>query len=266
MREFEADIGRDGTVYHLAWQGHGETARHYSLPENRSAHRQNYFEFDLRAPFTDNLGLQERGIEDPPEVVVSSARRLTDRLQNWHRGRDLRSIPSDWGDVVEHIYETRGEKTPKYLNGRGGVYFTGDLGEVTDGRIERLIGSATVARLAGDARVAQMWGRSRVEVADENACIESTWQAARIERMTGDSCIQMMCQGSSIGRLGGNARVLIMHGATRVEGVYGSAFCARGADGSVNTPDASLAESLELSANDRWKRVDVIAEGESVYA
>jgi hypothetical protein len=266
MREFEADIGRDGTIYHLSWHGHAVTARHYDLPENTSPNRQNYFEFDLRAPFIDNLGLQERGIESPPEAVFRAAERLSQRLRNWQKGRDLRSIPQDWGDVVEHVYEVRGDRTPKYLNGRGGVYFTGELGDVSEGRIERLIGSARIERLAGTASIGQMWGRSCIEEMDGNARVESTWQAARIEHMKGTSIVDMTCQSSSIGRLDENARVLIMNGATRVDGLFGSAFCACGADGSVNTPDASHVNTLDLSANHRWKAVVVVPEGEPIYA
>ena len=266
MREFEADIGRDGTVYHLAWEGHGPTARHYNLPENTSAHRQNFFEYDLRAPFIDNLGLQERGIEDPPEVVVQAAERLTHKLRNWHQGRDLRSIPKDWGDVVEHVYENRGTRTPKYLNGRGGVYFTGELDEVTEGRINRLLGSAVIHRLAGNASIAQMWGRAHIEEMTDDACVESTWQAARIGTMSGRSQVNMMCQSSSVGEMRDESRVLIMHGATRIEAVYGRTFCVRGADGSVNTPDRTIEAERILSEHERWQSVQLITEGESVYA
>ena len=266
MREFEANITRDGTVCHLAWGSHTDTADHFKIPENRLKWRQSYYEYDLRAPFTDNLGLQARGIEDPPEAVFRSAERLTERLRNWHRGRDLRSIPDDWGDVVEHVYEVRGSRTPKYLNGRGGVYFSGVLDEVVEGRIHRLLGSAGIKRLAGTACVAQMWGQSRVDEMRDTARVESTWQSARIGKMFDHAQIDMTCQSSLVEEMHDSSRILIMHGATRVLALHDQALCARGADGMVLTADREVRAREILSAVERWKSVEVIGEGEGVFA
>ena len=266
MREFEANITRDGTVCHLPWGSHTDTAEYFKIPENRLRWRQNYYEYDLRAPFTDNLGLQARGIEDPPEAVLRSAERLTEELGNWHRGRDLRNIPDGWGDVVEHVYEVRGSRTPKYLNGRGGVYFSGVLDEVVEGRIHRLLGSAGIKRLAGTACVAQMWGQSRVDEMRDTARVESTWQSAQIGRMLDHAQIDMMCQSSLVEEMRGSSRILIMHGATRVLALYDQALCARGSDGAVFTANREIKARAILSAVEHWKSVEVIREGEGVLA
>jgi len=266
VREFEANITRDGTVFHLPWGSHLDTAEYFKIPENRLKWRQNYYEYDLRAPFTDNLGLQARGIEDPPGPVLRSAERLTEKLRNWHRGRDLRSIPEDWGDVVEHVYEVRGPRTPKYLNGRGQVYFSGVLGEVRDEYIERLLGSAGIKRLAGSACVAQMWGQSRVDEMRDTARVESTWQSARVGRMLDHAQIDMMCQSSLVEQMHGSSRILIMHGATRVLALHDEALCARGSDGAVLTPNREVKAREILSAVEQWKSVEVINEGEGVFA
>lgn len=266
MREFEANITRDGTVYHLPWGSHLDTAEYFKIPENRLRWRQNYYEYDLRVPFTDNLGLQARGIEDPPEAVLRSAERLTEKLRNWHRGQDLRSIPEDWGDVVEHVYEVRGSRTPKYLNGRGQVYFSGVLDEVGDEHIHRLLGSARIKRLAGSACVAQMWGQSRVDEMRDTARIESTWQSAQIGRMLDHAQIDMMCQSSVVEEMHDSSRILIMHGATRVLALHDQALCARGSDGAVFTANKKVRVRAILSAVERWKLVEVIQEGEGVFA
>lgn len=265
MRDLDAVITQDGTVYHLAWANHLQTIAHFKIPENVSEWRQNYYEYDIHAPFTDNLGLQARGIQDPPEAVVRSAERLTEQLRNWHRGLDFRSIPEDWGDVVEHVYETRGAKTPKYLNGRGGVYFCGELEEVREGCIHRLLGSARIRRLAGHACVSQVWGNARIDEMADRAQVESTWQAARIGKMSGWSQIGMMCQSSSVGEMRDDARILILHGATRVEALFGRALCARGADGFVFTPDGTVGRDV-LATHEKWQDLRFVAEGEAVHA
>lgn len=266
MREFEADITRDGTVCHLAWGSHMDAVRHFNIPENTSEWRQNYYEYDLRAPFTDNLGLQARGIEDPPEAVLRSAERLTEKLRNWHQGRDLRSIPEDWGDVVEHVYEVRGSKTPKYLNGRGGVYFCEALEEVRDRHIHRLLGTARIVRLVGSASVGQMWGQSRVDEMRDASRVESTWQSAKIGKLFDRARIDMMCQSSSVEEMRDNAQILIMHGASRVLALYDKSLCARGYDGTVHTPDRKIKKRVVLAINDRWKTVRIIRQGEGVFA
>jgi hypothetical protein len=236
MRDFDAVITRDGAVYHLAWANHLQTIAHFKIPENVSEWRQNYYEYDIHAPFTEVVGLQPRGIEEPPEEVIRSAERLTGQLRNWHRGLDLRSIPEDWGDVVEHVYEVLGPKrTPKYLNGWGGVYFCGALEEVRDGHIRRLLGTARVARLAGASCVDQMWGQSRVDEMRDAARIGEMRESARVSRMLGRSQVGMMCNSSSVEEMRGESRVLVMFGASRALGLYDSARCARAYDSTVYT-------------------------------
>lgn len=82
MRDFDAVIARDGTVYHLAWANHLQTVAHFGIPENKSEWRQNYFEYDIRAPFTEGLGLQSRGIEDPPEPACLASDRSSAALSD----------------------------------------------------------------------------------------------------------------------------------------------------------------------------------------
>ena len=267
MRDFDAVITRDGMVYHLAWANHLQTVAHFGIPENVSEWRQNYYEYDIHVPFTEGSGLQPRGIEEPPGAVVRSAQRLTEQLRNWHRGRGLRSIPEDWGDVVEHVYEVLGPKrTPKYLNGRGGVYFCGILEEVRDRRIHRLLGTARVVRLTGSSCVEQMWGQSRVDEMRDASSVGETRESAQIGRMFDRSQVGMTCMSSSVEEMRGDSRVLVMFGASRVLALFDSALCARACDSTVYTPDKKANKRAILSADKRWKAVKVIQEGKGVLA
>lgn len=266
MRDFDAVITQDGTVYHLAWGNHLQTVAHFGIPENKSEWRQNYFEYDIRAPFTEGLGLQTRGIDDPPERVVRSAERLTERLHNWHRGRDLRGIPEDWGDVVEHVYEVMGLRAPKYLNGRGGVYFCGVLEEVRDERVHRLLGTARVRWLTDCACVEQMWGRSQVDEMRDASSVGETRESAQIGRMLGRSQVGMTCNSSSVEEMRDDSRVLIMYGASRVLALFDSAMCVRAYDSTVYTPRKKINKRAILSVDKRWKAVKVIQEGKGVFA
>lgn len=266
MRDFDAVITRDGAVYHLAWANHLQTIAHFGIPENKTEWRQNYFEYDIRAPFTEGLGLQARGVDDPSERVVRSAERLTERLHNWHRGRDLRGIPEDWGDVVEHVYEVLGSRAPKYLNGRGGVYFCGVLEEVRDKTVHRLLGTARIRRLTGSACVEQMWGRSRVDEMRDASKVGEMRESAHVGRMLGRSQVGMTCNSSSVEEMCDDSRVLIMHGASRAQALFDSALCARACDRTVYTPNKKLRRREVLSAVEWWKMVKVIQEGEGVFA
>jgi len=266
MRDFDAVITRDGTVYHLPWRVHLDIVRHFGIPENVSPWRQNYFEYDIRAPFTEGKGLQSRGVEDPPEAVIAASERLTERLRNWHRGRGLRSIPEDWGDVVEHVYEIKGPNTPKYLNGRGGVYFCGVVEEVRDEPIRRLLGTARIRLLAGSACVEQMWGRARVDEMRDRSQIGEMRESSQVGRMRDHSVIEMMCQSSCVEEMRDHAQVRIMYGASRVLAIFGAALCARGCDGVVFTADRRVKKRALLATNERWKKVKVLRKGESVFA
>lgn len=266
MRDFDAVITRDGTVHHLPWGSHLDIIAHYGIRENVSLVRQNYWEYDIRTPFTDGIGLQARGVEEPPGRVVRAAERLTERLQNWHMGRDLRSIPKNWGDAVEHVYELRGSRAPKYLNGRGGVYFTGVLKELRDGRVRRLIGTARVELMAGAGRVDAMWGSARVDEMRDDSSVGEMRESAQVGLMRDRAVVELICQSASVEEMRDSSRVMIMHGSSRVLALYGSALCARGCDGVVSTPDRRVRKRAVLSAHERWKKVKVVEAGESVFA
>ncbi len=265
MRDFDAIITRDGTVHHLPWGAHLDIIAHYKIRENVSVVRQNYWEYDIRAPFTDGIGLQARGVEEPPERVVRAAERLTERLRNWHGGRDLRSIPKDWGDAVEHVYEIRGSRAPKYLNGRGGVYFTGVVKDLRESA-RRLIGTVRVGLMAGASSVDAMWGRARVDEMRDDSRVGEMRESAQVGRMRDRAAVEMICQSSLVEEMRGSSRVMIMHGSSRVLALYDSALCARGCDGVVSTPDRKVKNRAILSADDRWKKVKVVRAGESVFA
>ena len=53
----------------------------------------------------DNVDEHNSRIEDISEEDIEtwSAAKLTEDLCRWHVGRDMRTIPEDWGDVVEHV-------------------------------------------------------------------------------------------------------------------------------------------------------------------
>ena len=267
MEAFDALITRDGSVYHVAWQTHTGIIAHFGIPENTSMVRQNYWEYDLRVPFSGTYnGLQARGIKEPPEVVVNAAERLTGMLRNWHHGRDLESIPPEWGDLVEHVYGVLGEETPRFLNGRGGVFFRDTVEEMVDGTVRRLIGSARVRRLAGAARIDGMWGRARVEEMVGESRIGCIWEAGSVGRMRQRSVIEILCQSAVVEEMWDRARVMIMHGASRVLALHDSSLAARACDGVVCTPDPNANPCQLLSADERWKQVKAIEPGDAVLA
>jgi len=266
MRDFDAVITRDGTVYHLAWCNHQQTVAHFGIRENRSQWAQNYWESDIRAPFGEGLGLQARGIEEPPGPVVRNAEKLTERLHNWHRGRDLRGIPENWGDVVEHVFEIIGARAPKYLNGRGGVYFRGVLAEVRDQCVPRLLGTARIELLSGTARVDQMWGKSSIDEMRDTSSIGEMRESTRVERMFDRTVVGMMCNSSLVAEMHDTARIQIMYGASRVLALFDASLCGRGCDGTVFTTDPTLRQERTLSLDERWKAVEVVDAGTSVFA
>ena len=267
MEAFDSIITRDGSVHHVAWQTHTGVIAHFGIPENTSPVRQNYWEYDLRVPFSGTYnGLQARGIEDPPEAVVGAAERLTQKLGNWHRGRELESIPGEWGDVVEHVHGVLGEATPEFLNGRGGVFFSGVVEEVSHGAVRRLIGSATITRLAGETRIDGMWGSARVEEMTGKSRIGGIWEAGSVGRMREDSVIEILCQSAVVEEMRDRARVMIMHGASRVLALYDASQAARACDGVVCTPDPNPDASSILRADERWKRVELIPPGQGILA
>ena len=267
MEAFDAVIMRDGTVHHLPWQTHTGIIAHWKIPENTSPVRQHYWEYDLRAPFSGGYnGLQPRGIEDPPEVVVRAAERLTEKLGNWHRGRDLETLPDEWGDLVEHVFGVLGDETPEFLNGRGGVFFTGVVEEMTEDALPRLIGAATVRRLSGDARIGAMWGRARVDAMSDDARIGCVYEAGSVGCMRDDAVIEILCQSAIADEMHDRSRVMIMHGASRVLALYDASVAARAADGVVYTPDRDADRRQLLAADKRWKRVEIVEPGAAVLA
>jgi len=267
MQAFEAVITRDGSVHHVPWGSHLDVIERCGIPENNSMLRQNYWEYDLQAPFVGGYnGLQARGVETPPEGVVRAAERLAERLRQWHSGRALKTIPEEWGDMVEHVYQVMGSRTPKYLNGRGGVYFRDCVEEVREGRVARLLGTARVGRLSGTASVGGMWGRARVDEMTDTSRIDMLYEAASVGRMLGNSEVQMMCQSSVVEEMRDSARVLIMHGASRVLALHDTALAARGCDGVVSTPFRKVRKRPLLNAHERWKKVVVVKDGASVFA
>ena len=266
MQDFNGIITRDGRALHTPWGTHLEIVAHYQVPENTSLVRQNYWEYDILAPFVDGGGLQARGIEEPPDVVVSAAANLTDDLCKWHSGRNLKSIPAKWGDVVEHVYQVQGRRTPKYLNGRGGVYFSASVDRLRDVRITRLIGSARIGCLDGSSVVESMSGRSRIDELAGDAVIKDMRERASIGKMTGRSRVETLCQSGVVEKMQDLTHVLLMFGAARVLGLYGRAVCGRACDGTVFTADERVDMQALLSSVDRYKCVKVVAEGESIFA
>ena len=266
MQDFNAIITRDGGVLHLPWGSHSEIVAHFEVPDNTSLVRQNYWEYDILAPFVDGGGLQVRGVEEPPDVVVRAAAELTCDLCEWHSGRNLRSIPAEWSDVVEHIYQVHGRRTPRYLNGVAGVYFSGSVEHLCDVHIMRLIGSARIGRLEGHSVVESMSGRSRIEELCGEARIKDMRERASIGKMSGRSCVETLCHSGLVEKMYDSARVVLMFGAARVLGLYGQAACGRACDGTVFTADEHVAMQGLLSSLDRYKRVKVVGEGESVFA
>lgn len=266
MQDFNAIITRDGRVLHLPWATHNDIVEHFQVPENTSLVRQNYWEYDIRVPFEDGGGLQARGIEEPPEAVVEAAEKLTRDLCMWHVGRNLRAVPEDWGDVVEHVYEVRGKRTPKYLNGRGGVYFAGNVDRLSDVRIRRLLGRARIGRLEGGAVVEFMAGSARIDELGGEAVIRDMRKQASIGRMTGRSCVELLCESGVVEKMRDEARVMRMWGASRVLALEGRAAAGRGPDKTVYTADPQVDEEGLLASMEGFERVKVIGEGESVYA
>lgn len=266
MQDFNAIITRDGRILHIPWGTHLEIIAHYQVPENTSLVRQNYWEYDILAPFVDGGGLQARGIEEPPDVVVHAAVNLTDDLCRWHSGRNLRAIPAEWGDVVEHIYQVRGRRTPRYLNGRGGVYFSGSVERLSDVHIMRLIGGARIGRLEGSSVVESMSGHTRIDELGTDAVIKDMRERASIGKMTGRSCVEILCQSGVVEKMYDSARVTLMFGASRVLNLHDRALCGRGCDGVVFSADAEIDKQALLSSVDRYKCVKIIADGESIYA
>lgn len=266
VQDFNAIILRSGDILHLPWGSHTQIVDHYGVPENTSTYRQNYWEYDILPPFVDGGGLQARGIEEPPEQVLATAARLTDDLCNWHAGRRLRSIPPDWSDVVEHIYQIRGRRTPAYLNGRAGVYFSCNIDHLSDVRIVRLIGSARIGRLDGASVVASMSGQSHIEELAGDAVIQDVRERASIGKMTGRCRIEILCQSGIVQSMHDSSRVTLMHGASRILSLHDQATCARGCDGTVFTADLAADHRALLESESRYRSVQLIASGEPVYA
>jgi len=266
MRDFNAIIMRDGRVLHIPWGTHTDIVEHYDIPENSSPLRQNYWEYDIMAPFVDGGGLQARGIEEPPEAVVRAAARLTENLCKWHRGRGLRSIPADWGDVVEHVYQVRGRRAPRYLNGRGGVYFSGRVERLTDAHIARLTGTATIGILEGSSVVETMSGRACIEEAAGETLIKDARERARIGKMTGRARVEVLCQSAVVEEMRDSSQVVLMFGASRVLRLYDRAVCARGCDGVVFCAAEPPDKNALLASRERYRSVRVIENGEEVYA
>ncbi|HEO71600.1 MAG TPA: hypothetical protein ENN80_10080 [Candidatus Hydrogenedentes bacterium] len=267
MQAFDAVITRDGTVHHVAWEAHTGIVARCGIPENTSIVRQNYWEYDLRVPFTGGYnGLQLRDVEEPPEAVVAAAEHLTERLCDWHRGRGLDAIPEDWGDVVEHVYGMMGEETPKFLNGRGGVRFAGRLAELDSGTLCRLIGAARVGRLCGSARVEAVWASARVDEMADAARIGVVYEAGIVGVMRDAAAVEMLCQSAVVSEMHDRSRVMIMHGASRVLALHGSSAAARGCDGVVSTPDAEADARALLAEDARWREVSIIPAGTGVLA
>lgn len=266
MQDFNAIITRDGRVLHIAWATHNDIIERYDVPENTSLVRQNYWEYDILPPFVDGGGLQARGIEEPPEGVVSAAAKLTEDLCNWHQGRGLRSIPAEWGDVVEHVYKVRGHRAPKYLNGRGGVYFSGHVERLSDAHVMRILGSATIGRLEGRSVVETISGRARIEEAGGDTVIKDMRERASIARMTGRARVQTLCQSAVVEEMHDSTHVVLMFGASRVMGLYGRALCGRACDGVVFSASEPEDEKGLISSVDRYASVRITAEGECIYA
>lgn len=266
MQDFDAIITRDGRVLHIAWATHTDIVERCEVPENTSPLRQNYWEYDILPPFVDGGGLQARGIEEPPEVVVHAAAKLTEDLCNWHRGRSLRSIPADWGDVVEHVYQVRGRRAPRYLSGRGAVYFSGHVKRLSDAHVMRLLGGATIGRLDGRSVVETISGRARIEEVAGDAVIKDMRERASIARMSGRARVEVLCQSGVVEEMHDSAQVVLMHGASRVMGLYGRALCGRASDGVVFSASQPADEKALLASSDRYREVKIIAEGESIYA
>lgn len=266
MQDFNAIITRAGDILHLPWGSHTQIVEHYRVPENTSPYRQNYWEYDILPPFVDGGGLQARGIEEPPEEVLAAAARLTEDLCNWHSGRRLRSIPADWSDVVEHIYQIRGRRTPAYLNGRAGVYFSCSIDHLSDARIVRLIGSARIRRLDGASFVAGMSGQSHIDELAGDAIIQDVRERASIGKMTGRCRVEILCQSSIVQSMHDSSRVTLMHGAARILSLQDQATCARGCDGTVFTADPKADHQLLLAPESRYKSVKLIGSDEPVYA
>ena len=266
MQDFNAIIMRDGRVLHIAWGTHTDIVEHFNVPENTSRVRQNYWEYDILPPFVDGGGLQARGVEEPPEVVARAAERLTENLCNWHRGHALRSIPAEWGDVVEHIYQVRGRRAPKYLNGRGGVYFSGRIERLADARITRLIGTATIGILDGRSVIETMSGRACVEEAAGGTLIQDARERARIGRMTGRARVEVLCQSAMVEEMHDSTQVVLMYGASRVMAIHGCAICGRACDGVVFCAAEPTDEAGLLASQERYRSVRVIQQGEQAYA
>ena len=57
-----------------------------------------------------------------------------------------------------------------------------------------------------------------------------------------------------------------MHGASRVLALYDSALCVRGFDGAVFTTDENTGKQAALSADGRRKEIQVVRQGEGVFA
>ncbi len=266
MQDFNAIITRDGSVLHLPWGTHNEIVEHFAVPGNTSLARQNYWEYDILPPFVDGGGLQARGIEEPPDVVLSAAANLTDSLCAWHSGRNLRAIPTEWGDVVEHVYQVRGRRAPGYLNGRGGVYFSGIVKRLSDVHITRLIGSARIVRLDGTSVVDTMSGQARIDELCQHAVITDMRERAGIGKMSGRSCVETLCQSTVVAEMHDDARVIVMFGASRVLRLYGRASCGRACDGTVFTADSKVCKNALLASAERYKSVKIVREGESVFA
>ena len=266
MQDFNAIITRDGRVLHIAWAAHTEIVERCEVPENTSLVRRNYWEYDIRSAFVDGGGLQARGIEEPPEVVVRAAAKLTEDLCNWHQGRSLRTIPADWGDVVEHVYQVRGHRAPRYLNGRGAVYFSGHVKRLSDAHVMRLLGSATIGRLEGRSVVETISGRARIEEVGGDTVIEDMRERASIGEMSGRARVETLCQSAVVEEMHDSSQVVLMFGASRVMGLYGQAVCGRACDGVVFSASEPADEEALLASSDRYKSVRIITEGESIYA
>ena len=67
MRDFDAAITRDGTVYRLPWATHLEIIEHFGIPENSSQWRQNYFE--CRGFIGSAEAVRARAVRDGVEAL-----------------------------------------------------------------------------------------------------------------------------------------------------------------------------------------------------
>ena len=100
----------------------------------------------------------------------------------------------------------------------------------------------------------------------DRSSIGMLYEAASVGRMLDDSVVEMMCQSSVVEEMRDAARVMIMHGASRVLALYDRALATRGCDGLVSTPFRKVKKRPLLKTHERWKKVVVVKDGQSVFA